>query len=173
MTSNNAPDLMRSQLLSGQSPLVVVNRPLTADDIGTSPADTLTQANLTYAPLANTGLVIGYVLSTAAGERRDLRITPRLLAKLMTQSYAADITWFYGRWQDSVPLYRQGRPRGIVDDPEWLALGNPTFYASEPQNSPFVVVGPQGDDAIRLLWQNVQSDADAAAFLRASPTRGG
>lgn len=171
MSSGNSPDLMRAQLLSGQSPLVVVNRPLTADDIGTTPAAVLEGASMSYAPLANTGLVIGYVASTTDAEYRDLRLTPRLLAKLMTQSYRDDLPYLDGGFKENQPAYRPGRPIGIMDDPEWAALGNPSPRTFGPAAtlSPFVIVGPQGDDAFRLLWQYVQSDADAAAFLRGEP----
>jgi hypothetical protein len=56
----------------------------------------------------------------------------------------------------------------IVDDEEWQALGNPELHANVSR-AVWLAVGPQGDDAIRLLWEYVLADADAVQFLRGTP----
>lgn len=166
----NAPDLSRAQLLQGQTPIAVTGRALAPGTIGTASTELLDAAHLAYAPIANTGLVLAYVARDPLGEYRDLRLTPRLLAKMLTQSYQTDIPQYYAR-TPQVPYLSQLPQILLDDDPEWTALGNPRMGRNirARQATPFVVVGPQGDDAIRLLWQYLQSDADAAAFLRGEP----
>jgi hypothetical protein len=170
--TSNAPDLARAQLLQGQVPLAVTARPVRPDTIGAAPPDLLGAAQVAYAPVANTGLVIAYVAANMTNDYRNLRITPRLLAKVLTQSYSFDIPIDEGRSDKYlVPTYRPTLAESLMYDPEWAALGNPQFFAQGYSGaaSPFVIVGPAGDDMIRLLWQYIQSDADAAAFLRGEP----
>ncbi len=68
-----------------------------------------------YAPTAVTGFAIGYVVDRPdnAGELATLRITPRLVAKLLTQSYlGSDL----GRGHPGM----EGNPLSIMQDPEWV-----------------------------------------------------
>ncbi|WP_167047056.1 hypothetical protein [Salinibacterium sp. ZJ454] len=163
--STNAGDLTRSQLLTGQADLAVVSEPLTPDTIGTTNADLLADADLAYGPIANTGLAIGFYIGNETGQEwRDIRLTPRLLAKLLTQSY-----------QSQVPSVTRSHESESFDnrttytvalDPEWIALGNPKFHYTPGYFVDFVTPGPHGDDSIRMLWEYIQADADAAAFLR-------
>jgi hypothetical protein len=173
----NSGDLVRSQLLDGQADLVVVSDALTPDNIGTSEPGLLAEATLGYAPVANTGLVIGYVATqygTGAPFPQQIRLTARLLAKLMTQSYRDQLPQTdsaateHGNpaWDDAA------RPFAVDEDPEWTALKNPTLPINSKYGA-FVVSGPQGDDAIGLLWRYVQADPDAAAFLRGEPDEWG
>jgi hypothetical protein len=69
-------------------------------------------------------------------------------------------------WDDAA------RPFAVDEDPEWTALKNPTLPINSKYGA-FVVSGPQGDDAIGLLWRYVQADPDAAAFLRGEPDEWG
>lgn len=166
--TTNTGDLSRAQLLNGQVDLVAVARPLTVDSIGSADPRLLDTADLRYAPLANTALTIGYVAESTSVVYRDLRLTPRLVAKLLTQSYRGEIPEQYASSSptvgDSLAVVKNN---SIISDPEWAALGNPTNFNG--QNGLWVVSGPQGDDAIRLLWEYVQADADAVAFLSGEP----
>lgn len=168
--NTNSGNLTRTQLLTGMVDFAAVGLPLTRDTIGTASPELLAAADLGYAPLANTALTIGFVAQDEDGTAyTDLRLTPRLIAKLLTQSY---------KWHVPNVLLGAGEPVGesydalgkfaVIDDEEWAALGNPTDFAAEARVT-WVVSGPRGDDAIRLLWEYVQADADARAFLRGEP----
>lgn len=158
--TTNAGDLVRSQLLTGAAGMAVVAEPLTESTIATADPALLEEADLRYGPVANSAVTIGFLLEERDGRTaRDLKLTPRLVAKLLTQTYAAD---------------RAGDLAGvdvgdITADEEWKALGNPTNLNPSVVNGAWVVVGPQGDDAFRSLWEYVLADADAVAFLKGSP----
>ena len=70
-----------------------------------------------YAPTAVTGFSIGYVIDRPgnAGEFTDLRLTPRLLAKLLTQSYVGSER---GRGHPGM----SANPVSLNLDPEFQAL---------------------------------------------------
>ncbi|MBE1877648.1 hypothetical protein [Myceligenerans pegani] len=168
--NTNSGTLTRTQLLTGAVDFAAVGLPLTPDTIGTASPEQLAAADLGYAPLANTALTIGFVAQDEQGKAyTNLRLTPRLVAKLLTQSY---------KWHVPNVLFGAGEPVGesydvlgklaVVDDEEWAALGNPTDFGAWAKVT-WIVSGPRGDDAIRLLWQYVQADADARAFLRGEP----
>ncbi|WP_411701262.1 hypothetical protein [Conyzicola sp.] len=169
--STNSGDLTRAQLLTGQADLAVVTTSLTDATIGLSNPALLESAELAYAPIANTALTIAFSIKAQNGTKTytDIKLTPRLIAKLLTQHYTFDIPTADGSFADTSPS-KMGRNAPIVvsEDPEWIALGNPKDIYSGYQGA-FVVAGPQGDDAVGLLWQYLQSDADARAFLQGNP----
>jgi hypothetical protein len=166
--TTNSGDLTRAQLLTGQVGMAAVSAPLTPETIGGTDPALLDAADPGYAPLVNTALTIGFVAERPGSVlHRDLRLTPRLLAKLLTQSYAGDLPQF-----GSSSVSESLASRTVVSmlaDPEWAAVGNPTDVAGSLGQGAWVVVGPQGDDATRLLWQYVLADADARAFLEGEP----
>ncbi|WP_375385424.1 hypothetical protein [uncultured Microbacterium sp.] len=174
--TTNAPDLTRGQLLTGQVGMAAVASAITPASIGSADPALLASADLAYAPLANTALAIAFVIEDdESGERgtvrTQIRLTPRLIAKLLTQSYLMDIPKLVSTWSDTgvsrAALTRTGNAAAVYDDPEWEALGNPS--AATNAWGTWLVWGPQGDDAIELLWRYVQADADAIAFLRGKP----
>ncbi|AWB95421.1 hypothetical protein DCE93_06910 [Agromyces badenianii] len=171
--TTNSGDLSRSQLLTNQVGVSVVSNPLTPATIGTVDPALLEGADIAYAPVANTGLVIAYVAGSADGatEITDLKLTPRLLAKALTQSFKSDVPQPYATGpQPQIDEYWPHRAQELQSDPEWLALNNlPPGRLNSVYSGAFVVVGPQGDDAIELLWRYVLSDADAVAFLKGGP----
>ncbi|WP_369371250.1 hypothetical protein AB1046_21140 [Promicromonospora sp. Populi] len=176
--TTNSGDLSRSQLLQGQADLAAVSEPLTPETIGPTDPALLEDADLRYAPLANTSVAIGFVAdgprnlvdNTAGTVYSDIKLTPRLVAKLLTQSFRYDVPQVAGAWGASIvgESYEFLGSDTIVDDEEWHALGNPELRGNSAR-AVWLAVGPQGDDAIRLLWEYVLADADALAFLRGTP----
>lgn len=163
----NSGDLSRGQLLRGQASFALVATPLTADTIGTTDPALLDKADMGYAPVANTGLTVAFVATATEGKTqyRTIKLTPRLIAKMLTQSYKYDVPQVTG--YESVGESRQFlQTSTLTRDGEWRALGNPTDLGTNMDRGAWVVSGPQGDDAISLLWRYVQADADAVAFLR-------
>ncbi|GGH51306.1 hypothetical protein [Microbacterium album] len=176
--TTNTGNLARAQLLTGQTGMVAVSRPLTERTIGPTDPSLLAQADVRYAPLANTALVIGFVAESQQGTvYSDVRLTPRLIAKLLTQSYRGNVPYINASWNAANRVsesFAALRLDHLVDDEEWGALGNPPAPRGPGEGvdrgeNAWVVVGPHGDDAIAQLWEYVLADADAVAFLRGEP----
>ncbi|MDG4795281.1 hypothetical protein [Micromonospora sp. WMMD1082] len=89
----------------------------------------------------------------------DVKLTPRLVAKLLTQSYRRDVPGNGGPPQN---------PGSLRDDPEFLDL-NPVFRSWDIRPG-FTLQGlmmPNGSSvAARTLWRWVLADPVAAAWLR-------
>ncbi|MFD0519440.1 hypothetical protein [Paractinoplanes durhamensis] len=90
----------------------------------------------------------------------DLKLTPRLVAKLLTQSYLSGA--------DLNRTTIRGNPQTISSDPEFIQL-NPDFakQLNLPIGDMLVPLG-QTDLATRL-WQWILADSEAKAFLTGSP----
>jgi hypothetical protein len=128
---------------------------------------------LTYAPIALAGIAITFAVdrypSASADESvqrlarqpfTDMKLNPRLLAKLLTSSYT-----------DALPTnadvsHLGSNPRNLLFDPEFLQL-NPT-WADQAIVSPAVadIMLPQGRlGYARAVWNYILADDDARAFL--------
>ena len=163
-----AGDNVRGRLLTGDASFATIVDTLAPGRIGAAPPSQLDTAQLRYAPLVNTALALSFTIESSQGDVfRDVKLTPRLLAKLFTQSYSNQVPMVGGGW-DGLAKSLVGRdvPQCVFDDPEWQALKNPRGY-TQCLLAPYVVtIGPQGDDSIAALWAYIQADADAAQFLR-------
>lgn len=136
-------------------------------------------AGVLHAPVAISGVAIGFNLVNETGARvEQLRLTPRLVAKMLTQSY----------WRDLPGLPRQP-PDGQEDDrPEWIrsnaeaVVYDPEFRELNPQADPFAFpvhasnvlkVPAEPSDAVRDLWRWIFGDDDARAWLGGEPDEHG
>ncbi|MCC4909795.1 hypothetical protein [Microbacterium sp. cx-59] len=151
------------------APLTLTSQPL---DTSTGQTDSLVYAPVALAGIAITFAVDRYPSASAPADVQeqarepftDMRLTPRLLAKLLTSSYT-----------DALPTnaaidYLQGNPRNILFDPEFLAL-NPT-WKDQAIVSPAVadIMVPQGRSGYaRAVWNYILADDDARAFLAGTP----
>ncbi|MEV4615010.1 hypothetical protein AB0K43_20795 [Kitasatospora sp. NPDC049258] len=122
-----------------------------------------------YAPLATSAISVAYLVDDGATHRqiRRLRLNPRLLAKMLTQSYRMagqdDIESVQGNplcvFDD--PEFRQLNPSDPVNGPVWPGcLINGDFRASAP-----VVVGGT-TDLVHQLTSWIAADPDASQFLQ-------
>lgn len=156
-------DLTRQELAAPDPGLVFLSRPLPA-------GNTTPDKKPLYAPVALSGLAIAFNIESQSSfsapasvqQRNGTRITsldlsPRLVAKLLTQSYrdgvvpgANDVT---------------GNPADLTTDPDFLAL-NPGFKAltfSSGIAGMLVPLSPS--DAADELWAWVNADPGARKFL--------
>ncbi|WP_051943505.1 hypothetical protein [Streptacidiphilus rugosus] len=157
-------DLARGKLVNDADPgLVYVADPVPADQLpaGRTPV---------YAPVALSGVAIAFDVQSQSyasappevrkreGQRiPKINLTPRLVAKLLTQSYryavgygAADV---------------QNNALDLTTDPDFLAL-NPDFTPLAFTSRIADMLVPLGQsDAARHLWAWVAADPDAKAFL--------
>jgi hypothetical protein len=158
------------------SPLALTSRPL---DPESGSADVLQ-----YAPVALTGLSIGFAIDRqpTAGDAipqdvidqtalpfENINLSPRLVAKLLTNSYL-----------DSLPTYADKahlgfastaepgkNARNLTLDPDFLAINDPEWiYESLISPSLSDLLVSQGrSDAAWQLWRYVLSDQEAVDFL--------
>ncbi len=123
-----------------------------------------------YAPVTLSGLTIAFNVesqsSTLAPEEvrlrdgkrlRDIKMTPRLLAKLLTQSYQ----------YDAVPLPKKvaKNPFDISQDPDFLEL-NPQFKGLRFPGLGHIVTTLGETDSARLVWDWIWSDDEARAWIK-------
>ena len=154
----------------GASGMAFVSNPLDSETLG--------ENKLLYAPLANSAVVVGFNIeknfkstSPLYGQNgtlvSDLKLNARLIAKLLTQSYRADVPG--GNTQEHVA----NNPRSLVNDPEFLAL-NPDFEDFQRGVEPGgLMVALGSSDAATVIWRWLQNDTKASAFLKGEPDEWG
>ena len=128
------------------------------------PATTTKQ--LAYAPTAVTGFGIGFVIDRPnnAGEQTELKLTPRLLAKLLSQSYTASNN---GKAHPGMAT----NPVSINFDPEFTEL-NPGLDEVMREAGATLLSLSEGADSMRAITAYIAADADATAFLDELVQRG-
>ncbi len=172
---------------SGTAPsaLALTSRPLDTDLIGdkTDP--------LVYAPLALGGIAIAFAvdaqphpvdaspaqLARSGLPLTSMKLTPRLLAKLLTASYLDSLP---GGADKSHLGYHDSKdpgqnPRTLVYDPDFRAINEPDWSAQ-------ILSGPSIADALTPLgrsdlaervWEYVLADSDARSWLEGKPDQWG
>jgi len=112
-----------------------------------------------FAPTAITSFAVTYVIDRPenAGEYEGLRLTPRLLAKLLTQSYTGSS---YGAQHPGMG----DNPRSINQDPEFRAL-NPGLDTIDREAAASLLSLSESSDVITSLTSYIANDAEASAFI--------
>ncbi|PZS18184.1 MAG: hypothetical protein DLM60_12160 [Pseudonocardiales bacterium] len=161
-------DVVRNQLLGGSSPgLALATNPIPPDQ---APAG----SPLVYAPVGLSGLTIAFNIERQPpgnateenlkldGQRfTSMKLTPRLVAKLLTQSYQGSLI--------VRPAYLKNNPVGLTVDPEFLKL-NPDYTGfAAGTKPPDALVQLGSADVTSLLWTWVKADPEASAFLAGKP----
>jgi hypothetical protein len=159
-------DVARSQVQDGG--LALVTNPVPPDQVKSDHP-------LVYAPVALSGLAIAFNIDHVPpfgappadlklnGQRfTSMKLNPRLVAKLLTQSY---------RYAVVVPAafsgYLKDNPLGLLFDPEFLAL-NPEYKGFADVTAgpvPDALVQLNGADITSQLWSWVKADPDASSFI--------
>ena len=152
--------------IDGGSKLAFVTDPLDSATAG--------DANIAYAPVASSAIVVGYNIDYSLNANAtnfakngtqvdNLTLNARLVAKLLTQSYQLDVPGLGA----SDPILSRN-PRSIVADPEFLAL-NPEFVGFTSSSAPDgLIVALGSSDANAHVWQWLKADPLAASFLAGS-----
>ncbi|HEX4705594.1 MAG TPA: hypothetical protein VH352_25960, partial [Pseudonocardiaceae bacterium] len=127
-----------------------------------------------YSPVALSGLAIAfniesqYSFSAPANVRQrngvrinSINLSPRLVAKLLTQSYRDGVV--PGATDDA------GNPADLTTDPDFLAL-NPKFKQLTFSSGIASMLVPESpSDATDELWAWVNADPDAHKFINGTP----
>ncbi|MEO6511611.1 MAG: hypothetical protein ABIO16_11515, partial [Nocardioides sp.] len=116
-----------------------------------------------YAPTAVTGFSIAYIIDRPdnAGEFTDLKLNARLLAKLMTQSYAASER---GRSHPGM----SANPISINLDPEFQKL-NPGLDSVAREAGATLLSLSESSDVLSTLTSYIAQDKDAMDFINGKP----
>lgn len=168
--STNPDAIAREQVLetSTNSPgLGYVGFPLSSGELSTQDErDLLAKTKLTYAPVAVSAVVLAFVAEFDGGREESLVLSPRLMAKFLTQSYKFTVPWNTTDPSKNfahLPAVNQSYSY-LYQDPDFQEL-NPTNYYKFTTNPAIVLPGPSGADAIRQVWRWILADSDAVAFL--------
>jgi hypothetical protein len=117
------------------------------------------------APVAVTGFSISYAIDGTDGQPyTSLKITPLLLAKLLTQSYPADLPI------QEADTALSKNPLNITDDPEFIALnpGIPQGVGASEAASELIAMSSDSD-VMEALTTYINDDPTARAWLNGKP----
>ncbi len=116
-------------------------------------------------PVAVTGFAITFVIDDATRhEYTQLKLTPRLLAKLLTESYPAVPTV-----QDEY-VDLEHNPLNITLDPEFIALNPGIKQGVDATQSAATLFALSSDsDVMRALTSYINADPEARAWLNGHP----
>jgi hypothetical protein len=118
------------------------------------------------APVAVTGFAISYAIDGSNGQPyTTLKLTPLLLAKLLTESYPGDLFMK----QDDPAL--ANNPLNITMDPEFIAL-NPGITqnsSAEDEAASELIAISSDSDVMEALTTYINDDPTARAWLNGTP----
>lgn len=112
-----------------------------------------------YAPTAVTGFAVGFAIDEPgnAGERGQLNLNARLIAKLLTQSYTGS-----NRGQQHPGMEKN--PLSLNLDPEFMAL-NPGLDQIQREAAATVLSLSESSDVIKSLTAYLNADPEAKQFI--------
>ncbi|MEY4230031.1 MAG: hypothetical protein RLZZ362_880, partial [Actinomycetota bacterium] len=139
-----------------------------------------------YAPVSLSGVVIGVnferaarppsaeypftvdeVRAVQATRVANVNLTPRIVAKLLTQSYRSQVEIV-----SSTPPYTwdDTNPNDLLADPDFLAF-NPEFgyFFRDRRLMGSLQISAGASDAARLVWEWIAADPEAKAWLDGTP----
>jgi hypothetical protein len=165
--------------VAGAAGMAVVSDPYSADEV--DPSDPPV-----YAPLTLSGLVIGMNIERIDFDRSgtvrepaetqikgtritNVNLTPRLVAKLLTESYARSFLSTGPRPADYDWL--QNNPQTITFDEDFLRF-NPEFRiisVGSPRTMTALTVEFSTSDAAAAVWRWILADPEAKAWLDGAP----
>ncbi|GAX55648.1 hypothetical protein [Streptomyces olivochromogenes] len=176
-TELGEPDTRARLTANGSFGLAFTTRALGADTGTTAPTDTTV-----YSPTALSGTVIGFTIERrpkagasdaarrlAGTKVESIDLTPRLVAKLLTESYR-NSPWgaVLGSTVASGYGWAKNNPAGLATDPEFIAL-NPEFaelsIPETPATDTDLLTSLGHSDSARAVWQWIVSDKEARSFL--------
>ncbi|HEX9339459.1 MAG TPA: hypothetical protein VF892_26385 [Pseudonocardiaceae bacterium] len=142
--------------------------------VGGGPA-TDTGPPLVYAPVATSAITFGFNInlpSTNGFDSMPVKLDPRLLAKVLTQSYRLDLPDFFASGNDPGPAWAQHNPLTLVNDPEFQKL-NPTVLDGGAATSLAPLLTEDHSGVNQQVWQWILTDPAARAWLGGTPDEHG
>jgi ABC-type phosphate transport system substrate-binding protein len=154
----------RAQFLAGTADIG-----LTSEPAGDGPPATRAYG---YAPLTADGIAVGFHIDDALDGQpiNNLVLTPRLVAKMLTESYGETGYVAAGDPVGAGNPNTVGNPYSLFTDPEFLAL-NPGHYWPSVSTNPLIVSG--NNDMIYELTRWLNSDKTTRDWLDGKPDQYG
>ncbi len=125
------------------------------------------------APVSVTGFAISFAVDGADGHPyANLKLTPRLLAKLLTESYWGQISLQrdFARLPASNKYAKMAKnPQDIAVDPDFTRLNPGIGVPTETQASATLLALSGNSDVMYALTSYINADPDARAFLNGTP----
>ena len=166
--------------VSGSAGMAVIGEPLDTSTLGAdNPA--------VYAPLTLSGLTIGFNIERRADIKAPpemevlngvrvatMNLTPRLVAKLLTQSYGSQVS-IYGTPSDALHGFVRTNPAHLALDPDFIRF-NPEFallYFTQGRTMGGLQLPAGSSDAAIALWEWILADPEAKAWLEGTPDEWG
>lgn len=169
--ATNPDSIARADLLENQAVLAFSSQPIVRSQLDNdSDQQAFDSTQLAYAPVAIGATTVAFVADGAHGRITSMVMSPRLLAKLLTQSYLFELPNTASDPGDDDFQQLDSHNRNYIylnQDPDFQAL-NPN-YEDFTNNPSIVLPGPSGADTIAQIWKWIQSDSDARAFLDGAP----
>jgi hypothetical protein len=150
------------------------------------PGETDPSNPVVYAPLTLSGIVVAFNIDRDPGlvngapipsevplegtQVENIYLTPRLVAKLLTESYKDQLENVTGD-KSSAYSWVQNNPTTLVDDPDFLQY-NPEFSllsSYQQAAAASLIVEETSSDAATAVWNWILSDPEAAAWLNGQP----
>ncbi|MFJ6652768.1 hypothetical protein ACIQLJ_08235 [Microbacterium sp. NPDC091313] len=170
LTGSESDAVVAANAAADGAPMALTSLPLAGEG----------EDRLVYAPIGLTSITVSFAidrfpkqdgsvpddaLARARLPLTDMKLTPRLIAKLLTSSYLDALPYAADR------SHLGENPRNLLFDPDFLAINDPEWAQQAIAGvgvSDMLV--PQGrSDVAELLWRYVMADADARAFLAGTP----
>jgi hypothetical protein len=176
--SSISDDTARQQLARGTTGMIAVGRPY-ASQAGLDPTNPIV-----FSPLAVSGLTIGFTyerntraeptpeeVALATVRLADLNLTPRLVAKLLSQSYSGQVP---ANQRPEGFDWMASNPNTLANDQDFIRF-NPEFESYRADTKEFGGLSlPSGNsDAAVTVWEWVLADPEAAAWLAGAPDEWG
>lgn len=169
--ASNPDAVARTQLVEAQANagMAFGSGPVAASELTDDDQSILSQTQLSYAPVAVTSVVFGFLAEGTNGRITTLTLSPRLVAKLLTQSYEFTVP------SNSADPSANFAHLPAVNRSYVLWSQDPDFQALNPDwkqfttNPAIILPGPQSADVIEQLWRWIDADPDASEWLGGAP----
>ncbi|TFD00826.1 hypothetical protein E3T25_12415 [Cryobacterium sandaracinum] len=183
LSIGNEEDALAAASLTTPSPLALTSRPLQTDRVDP----------VAYAPIALSGVAVSFSIDRRVKPAgavpqeykarnteafTSLNLTPRLVAKLLTNSYldslpsgapaTSDSLKFFGYTDSANP---GANARNLTVDPDFLAVNDDEWKYQDltgPSLGDMLLPSGRSDEA-QQLWRYVLSDPAAVEFLNGTP----
>ncbi|HEY0807343.1 MAG TPA: hypothetical protein VGD84_19920, partial [Pseudonocardiaceae bacterium] len=122
---------------------------------------------MVYAPVATSAITFGFNInlpSTNGYWPNPVKITPLLMAKVLTQSYRYDLVDYFPSESKLGPDWARNNPSTIAQDPEFQAL-NPQVTDGGAGTSLAPLLTEDSSAVNQQVWQWIRSDPAAMAWL--------
>ncbi|WP_166878442.1 hypothetical protein [Salinibacterium sp. ZJ450] len=177
LSTGNEADAATKAAGTKPSPLAFVSRPLDLSRVSD------TKDPLVYAPVALSGVVFSFAIdrqphpvdatqeqkSRAGLPLTEMKLTPRLVAKLLTASYVDSLPGGADKSHIGYKSFREPgkNPRTIIQDPEFRKYNDAEWAAQiivSASVADMLVPSGRSDLAVRV-WEYVLADPEARAWL--------